>query len=94
MAQERSRIDQLLAEYYKLDYEDDVAGIKTRFRWAQEALSVQASIHRQAGKGPPACCSPFLLASDPVSNLTQSLSASMMAPRVVILSWTGPCAAC
>ena len=35
MAEERSRIDQLLAEYYQLDYEDDVAGIKTRFRWAQ-----------------------------------------------------------
>ena len=35
VAEERSKIDQLLAEYYKLDYEDEVAGIKTRFRWAQ-----------------------------------------------------------
>ena len=58
MAEERSRIDQLLAEYYKLDYEDDVAGIKTRFRWAQRLC--RCSQHLPPGLPGSSCRLPDL----------------------------------
>jgi hypothetical protein len=34
LAAERAEVQRLLEEYYKLDYEDYVGGIKTRFRCA------------------------------------------------------------
>ena len=34
LAKERAEVQRLLEEYYKLDYEDYVGGVKTRFRYA------------------------------------------------------------
>ncbi len=35
LARQRAELQRLLEDYYKLDYEDDVAGIKTRFRYKE-----------------------------------------------------------
>ncbi|GIL71939.1 hypothetical protein Vretimale_611 [Volvox reticuliferus] len=38
-AQQRAELQRLLEEYYKLDYEDNVGGIKTRFRYKEVPAS-------------------------------------------------------
>ncbi|GLC34476.1 hypothetical protein PLESTB_001257000 [Pleodorina starrii] len=39
VARQRAELQRLLEEYYKLDYEDNVAGIKTRFRYKEVPAS-------------------------------------------------------
>lgn len=35
VARQRADLQRLLEEYYKLDYEDNIGGVKTRFRYKE-----------------------------------------------------------
>jgi hypothetical protein len=56
IAEERAALQKLMSDYYQLDYEDNVGGMKTRFRYKPVSGGWGLGCGAGAGQVVPSCC--------------------------------------